>query len=159
MLAFITEGSAKLLVRQNLTCKGFETRRLLCNKFTLPGAAKDVGLLSKIMNNSFKQQDFEKDFDQWENFKKKYERRTKTLIPDSVLIALLLNKTEGALLTHLRLNLASLKTYEELKLEILSYHQSMHVLRQDNRLDDKGPTATEVDALVAAFQRKGYIKG
>ena len=124
LLALITEDSAKLIVRQNESGNGFETWRLLCQKFTLPGAAKDVGLLSKIMNFTFRTSDFDKDFDQWENLKKRYERQTKSLIPDSVLIALLLGKTEGALLTHLRLNLANLKTYNALREEILSYHKS-----------------------------------
>ena len=156
LLALITEDSAKLLVRQNDGGNGFETWRLLCHKFTLPGAAKDVGLLSKIMNFVFKAQDFEKDFDQWENLKKKYERQTKSLIPDSVLIALLLGKTEGALLTHLRLNLANLKTYETLRDEILSYHKSTQILKQDG----KGSTPMEVDALIGALHKKGYyVKG
>ena len=73
------------------------------------------------MNYIFRFLDFEKDFDQWENSIQRYERETKSNIPDSALIALLLGKSEGALLTHLRLNLANLKTYEQLKSEILSY--------------------------------------
>ena len=47
LLALIAENSAKLLVRQNDGGNGFETWRLLCQKFTLPGAAKDVGLCQK----------------------------------------------------------------------------------------------------------------
>ena len=93
MLALIAEDSAKLVARQNASGNGFGTWLLLCYKFTLPGAAKDVKLLSNIMNFSFKAQDFEKDFDQWENLKKKFERQTKSQIPESALIALILSKT------------------------------------------------------------------
>ena len=113
----------------------------------------------RIMNFTFNSQDFEKDFDKWENLKKKYEKQAKSSIPDSVLIALLLGKTSGALLTHLRLNLASLKTYDQLRQEILSYHKSLYVLQGQGTSVDKGPTPMEVDALIAAFQKKGYFKG
>jgi hypothetical protein len=88
--------------------------------------------------------------------KKKYERQTKSQILDSALIALLLGKTEGALLTHLRLNLANLKTYETLRDEILSYHKSIQILKQDG----KGTAPMEVDAFIGALQKKGYyVKG
>ena len=113
-LALITEDAAKLVVRQNTSTNGFETWRLLSQKFTLPGTTRDVGLLSQILGFSFSDGDFQKDFDKWEDLKKKYERDTKTTIPDSVLIALLVSRTKGALLTHLRLNLAGLKTHQHL---------------------------------------------
>lgn len=71
LLALITEDGAKLLDRQNEGGNGFENFRPLCSKFALPGAAKDVGLLSKVMNYTFRTQDFERDFDQCENLKKK----------------------------------------------------------------------------------------
>ena len=45
MLALMTEDAAKLVVRQNVAGNGFETWRLLCQKFTLPGTTRDVGLL------------------------------------------------------------------------------------------------------------------
>ena len=92
------------MVRQNTAGNGFETWRVLSNKFTLPGTTRDVGSLSQILGFSFSDQDFQKDFDRWEDLKKKYERDTKSAIPDSVLIALLVSKTKGPLLTHLRLN-------------------------------------------------------
>ena len=114
MLALLTEDAAKLLVRQNSNGNGFETWRLLCQKFTLPGTTRNVGLLSQLLTFVFSENDFQNDFDKWEDLKKKYERDTKTSIPDSVLIALLVGKTKGALLTYLRLNLAGLKTYHSL---------------------------------------------
>ena len=154
LLALITEDAAKLVVRQNLTGNGFETWRLLCQKFTLPGTTRDVGLLSQILGFSFSESDFQKDFDRWEDLKKKYERDTKSTIPDSVLIALLVGKTRGALLTHLRLNLAGLKTYQKLREEILQYHKTVHVLNQDGNTS-KGPAPMDVDALINALQSNG----
>jgi hypothetical protein len=152
-LALITEDAAKLVVRQNTSANGFETWRLLSQKFTLPGTTRDVGLLSQILGFSFSDGDFQKDFDKWEDLKKKYERDTKSTIPDSVLIALLVSKTKGALLTHLRLNLAGLKTYQNLREEILQYHKTVHVLNQHGT--SKGPAPMDVDALVNALQTGG----
>ena len=67
----------------------------------MPGTTRDVGLLSQILSFSFSHGDFQKDFDRWEDLKKKYERDTKSSIPDSVLIALLVSKTKGPLLFEL----------------------------------------------------------
>ena len=153
-LALITEDAAKLVVRQNSTGNGFETWRLLSHKFTLPGTTRDVGLLSQILGFSFSDQDFQKDFDRWEDLKKKYERDTKSTIPDSVLIALLVSKTKGPLLTHLRLNLAGLKNYHNLRDEILQYHKTVHVLNQGTS-SKSGATPMEVDALINALQTGG----
>jgi hypothetical protein len=86
---------------------------------------------------------------------RKYERDTKSTIPDSVLIALLVSKTKGALLTHLRLNLAGLKSYQNLRDEILQYHKTVHVLNQGTSTSKSGPTAMEVDALINALQTEG----
>jgi len=89
---------------------------------------------------------------------------------ESVLIALLIGKTRGALLTHLRLNLAGLKTYQALREEILQYRKTNHVLKQDGHTS-KGPVLVEIDALidvlqtsgtdglVAALHGKGHFKG
>jgi len=147
----ITEDAAKLVVKQNTSGNGFETWRLFSNKFTLPGTTRDVGLLSQILSFSFSDTDFAKDFDRWEDLKKRYERDTKSSIPDSVLIALLVSKTKGPLLTHLRLNLAGLKTFQQLREEILQYHKTVHVLNQGTR----GPAPMDVDALVNALQVGG----
>jgi hypothetical protein len=170
LLALLTEDGARLLVRQNTSGNGFETWRQLSQKFTLPGTTRNVGLFFQLLSYSFSDAAFQTDFDKWEDSKKKYERDTKTSIPDSVLIALLIGKTRGALLTHLRLNLAGLKTYQALREEILQRHKTNHVLKQDGHTS-KGPVAMEVDALidvlqtsgtdglVAALHGKGYFKG
>ena len=57
----------------------------------------------------------------------KYEKQTGTALPDSVLVATLLNKTSGALQTHLRLNARTLTSYEGVRTTILGYHQSRHI--------------------------------
>jgi hypothetical protein len=111
MLALMTEDAAKLTVRQNVGGNGFETWRLLCQKFTLPGTTRDVGLLSRILGYTFNESDFLADFDKWDDLKKKYERDTKSAIPDSVLIALLVGKTKGALFDSLEIELSRFENF------------------------------------------------
>ena len=65
----------------------------LSQKFTLPGTIRNVGLLSQLLGYNFSDADFQTDFDKWEDLKKKkYERDTRTSIPDSLLITLLTAK-------------------------------------------------------------------
>lgn len=132
---------------------GFETWRLLCQKFTLPGTARDVGLLSRIQGYFFNESDVLIDFDKWVDLEKKYERDTKSTIPDSVLIAFLVSKTRRTLLTHLRLNLAGLKTFKQFREEIVQYHKIVRVIQQEGI--SKGPVPMKVDALVDVLQNAG----
>ena len=69
LLAMLTEDSARLLVRQNASGNGFETWRLLSQKFTLPGTIRNVGLLSQLLSYTFTETDFQTDFDRWEDLK------------------------------------------------------------------------------------------
>ena len=130
LLALLTKDSAKLVVRQLLGVNGFETWKQLSRQFSLPGATRHVGLLCRVLKPSFSEQTFEQDFQQWEAGKTTYETQTGTLLPDSVLVAILLNETSGTLQQHFRLNAATLKTYQDVRRVIVQYHQSQHVLKQ-----------------------------
>ena len=73
-------------------------------------------------------------------------------LPDSVLVATLLNKTAGAALQqHLRLNARSLNTYAQIKDVIVEYFRSRHILTSNNN----GPAPMDIGAL----WRKGKGKG
>lgn len=135
LLANLTEGPAKTIVRNNTLNIGLETWRRLCNKFALPGATRHIGLLSTILAFSFGS-NWESDFDRWEALKQKYEISTASTLPDSVLIALLLSKTSGSLQEHLRLQLSSLDTYEKFRQVLVNYFRSTHVLNQTTFNDD-----------------------
>ena len=128
LLANLTTDAARLVVRQNYDSNGFETWRRLVKKFALPDATRHVSLLTQLLDFRFNPQTFEQDFNTSETIKVKYEKQTGTALPDSVLVATLLNKTSGALQTHLRLNARTLTTYEEIRTTILEYHQSRHIL-------------------------------
>ena len=128
LLAHLTVDSARLVVRQKCGSNGFETWRRFVKKFSLPGATRHVSLLTQLLDFKFSPQSFEQDFNTWETIKVKYEKQTGTALPDDVLVAILLNKTSGALQQHVRLNARTLTTYEEIRAAILDYHQSRHIL-------------------------------
>ena len=104
LLANLSTGSARLLVRQNQGGNVFETWRLLHQRFSLPDASRHVSLLTKILDWKFNTHTFEQDFNAWETVKNKYEQQTGQQLPDSILVATLMNKTSGPLQQHLRLN-------------------------------------------------------
>ena len=111
LLANLTTESARLTVRQSYESNGFETWRRLVKKYSLPDATRHVSLFTQLLDFKFNHpQNFEQDFNTWETFKVKYEKQTGTELPDSVLVAALLNKTSGPLQQRLRLNARSLTT-------------------------------------------------
>jgi len=143
LLALITKGSARLVVRQLSTSNGYETWRNLFKNFALPGATRHVGLLTRILKPVFRSECFEQDFHQWESLKSTFETQTGNALPDSVLVALLLNETSGLLQQHLRLNSGTLKTYADVRSTIMQYHQSAHVLKQST-LPHSGPMPMDI---------------
>ena len=82
-------------------------------------------------------------FSEWEALKARYERQAGTALPDSILVATLLNKTSGTLQQHLRLNVRSLDTYETVRNVITAYYQSRHVTGFRS-LSDTGPSPMEI---------------
>ena len=151
LLANLCTGSARLLVRQNEAGNGFETWRRLSQHFSLPDATRHVSLLTRILEWKFNTQTFEQDFNAWETVKAKYEQQTGTPIPDSVLVATLMNKTSGALQQHLRLNAATINTYEQMRNTLVQYFRSRRILTSS----DSGLAPMDIGAL----KSKGYFKG
>ena len=99
--------------------------------------------MTKILEWKFNTQTFEQDFNAWETVKSKYEQQTGTPIPDSVLVATLMNKTAGALQQHLRLNAATINTYEQMRNTSVEYFRSRHILTSS----DSGLAPMDIGAL------------
>ena len=76
---------------------------------------------------------------------------TGTAVPDSVLVATLMNKTSGALQQHLRLNAATINTYEQMRNTLVQYFRSRRILTSS----DSGLAPMDIGAL----KGKGYFKG
>ena len=89
----------------------------------------------------FRTEYFEQDYIEWEQLKNRYERQTGAALPDSILVAKLLNKTSGSLQQHLRLNVRTLDTYDTVRNVILDYYQSRHVVKSDT------PTPMDIGAM------------
>ena len=158
LLANLCSDSARLVVRQNIGCNGYETWRRLYSKFALPDATRHMSLLSQILEFKFHSNTFEQDFNTWETIKARYESQTGQAIPDSILVATLLNKTTGPLQQHLRLNASALLTYEQTRNVIVQYHHSRHILRNMPGNDNQGPAPMDIGAL-KGFKGKGKGKG
>ena len=155
LLTQITSDSARLVVRGNTELNGFESWRLLARRFSLPGTALDISLLTRVLEFKFRPDHFEQDYSEWETLKARYERQSGSALPDSILVATLLSKTTGALQQHLRLNVRSLDTYETVRNVITAYYQSRHVTGFRS-LSDTGPAPMDVGAM---WQRKGKGRG
>ena len=153
LLANLCTGSARLLVRQNQGGNGFETWRLLHQRFSLPDASRHVSLLTKILDWKFNTHTFEQDFNAWETVKNKYEQQTGQQLPDSILVATLMNKTSGPLQQHLRLNAGNINTFDQVKQLLVQYFRSRHIL---NIPDTSGPM--DVGAIKGKG-KKGKGKG
>ena len=144
------------MVRQNDDSNGFETWRRLVKNFALPDATRHVSLLTQLLDFKFSPQTFEQDFNTWETIKVKCEKQTGAALPDSVLVATFLNRTGGALQTHLRLTARTLTTYEEIRTTMLEYHQSRRILTGASSSSNQGPAPMDIGGLKG---KKGFGKG
>ena len=86
----------------------FKSWPLLGQRFSLPGTAQDISLLTRVLEYRFRTEKFEQDYSECEMLKNRYERQTQTQLPDSIMFALL-NKTTGPLQQQLRLNVRILE--------------------------------------------------
>ena len=70
LLAQITEGPARLVVRLNEGGNGFETWRKLHDRFSLPDRARRVSLLSRLLDFKLRDATFEADLTEFCSMKK-----------------------------------------------------------------------------------------
>ena len=98
---------------------------------------------------------FEQDFNAWEAVKSKCEQQTGAPIPDSVLVATLMNKTSGSIQQHLRLNAATVNTYEQMRNTLVQYFRSRCILTSL----DSGLAPMNIGVLKGQGYFKGKIKG
>ena len=104
---------------------GCETLRLLHNRFSLPVGTRSVGYLTELLEPTFNEAQFEEQFLQWEYDINRYEKDNGTALPDGVKIAILLNKTKGALQQHLQLRAGQITNYNEIRVVILDYYKTI----------------------------------
>ena len=113
LLAQITEGPARLIVRLNEHGNGFESWRQLHERFSLPDRARRVSLLSQLLDFKFRDASFEADLTEFLSLKNRHEKATSRPLQDDLLVTMMVNKTHGSLQQHLRLNVGDLTTFDD----------------------------------------------
>ena len=124
----------------------------------MPDATRATSLLTQLLDFRFNPATIEQDFNAWETLKVKYERQTGSELPDSVLVATLLNQTCGALQQHLWLNARTLQTYQQTRDTIVEYFRSKLILTLVNSSSHGGPKPMGTGFLGKGKGKKGKGK-
>eukprot|EP00439_Symbiodinium_sp_Y106_P069965 s5116_g12.t1 len=152
MLAQITGGAARAIIRNEDTENGFEVWRRLCDQLSLLTRARSTNLLNKIVAFRLRQDHLESDLNDFIILKNRHEKTTGVPLDNYLLITLIIPKTTGLLQQHLRLNVRNITTFTEALQIMHSYIKSRHLV-VPNRND--GPGDMDIAALKG---RKGYGK-
>ena len=127
LLAQITEGPARLIVRLNERGNGFESWRQVHERFSLPDRARGVSLLSQLLDFRLRDASFEADLTEFLSLKNRHEKATGRALQDDLLVTMMVNKTHGPLQQHLRLNVGDLTTFDDVLESVKNYYQSRHL--------------------------------
>jgi hypothetical protein len=79
----------------------------------------DVITVAKLDHNKL-----DESFRSWENKLIKYERDSKTQLPDNLKMGLLINKLTCKLRDHVRLNISTITTYQQLRELVFTYFKT-----------------------------------
>ena len=150
MLAQITDGAARAIVRNEDTESGFEIWRRLYNQFSLPTRARATNLLNEIIAFRLRSDHLESDLSDFIILKNRHEKPTGVPLDNDLLITLIMQKTTGPLQQHMGLNVRNITTFTEAQEIVYSYIKSRHLVVP--RRDD-GPVDVDIGALKG---RKGY---
>ena len=131
MLAQITDGAARAIVRNEDTENGFEIWRRLYNQFS-------------------RSDHLESDLSDFIILKNRHEKTTGVPLDNDLLITLIMQKTTGPLQQHLRLNVRNITTFTEALEIVYSYIKSRHLVVPSR---NDGPVDMDIGALKG---RKGY---
>ena len=153
MLAQITDGAARALVRKEDTENGFEIWRRLFNQFSLPSRARATNLLNEIIAFRLRSGHLESDLSDFIILKNSHEKTTGVPLDNDLPITLIMQKTTGPLQQHLRLNVRNINTFTEALEIVYSYIKSRHLVVPSR---NEGAVDMDIGALKG---RKGYGKG
>ena len=160
LLAQITEGSARLIVRLNEAANGFESWRKLHARFALPDRARGVSLLSQLLKFKLRDAHSESDLTEFLSLKSRHEKATSRPLQDDLLVTMMVNKTQGPLQQHLRLNVGDLTTIDDALEIVKNCYQSRHLANwkhMSSNHDTPGPMDT--GPLKGKGRNKGFGKG
>ena len=160
MLAQITDGAARAIVRNADTENGFAIWRRLFNQFSLPSRARATNLLNEIIAFRLRQDHLESDLSDFIILKNRHEKTTGVPLDNDLLITLIMQKTTGPLQQHLRLNVRNINTFTEALEIVYSYIKSRHLVVPSR---NDGPVDMDIGALegkdTKERKRRGLYKG
>ena len=152
MLAQITDGAARAIVRHEDAENGFEMWRRLFNQFSLPSRARATNLLNEIIAFRLRSDHLESDLSDFIILKNRHEKTTGVPLDNDLLITLIMQKTTGPLQQHLRLNVRNINTFTEALEIVYSYIKSIHLVVPSR---NDSPVDVDIGALKG---RNGYGK-
>ena len=112
--------AAKIIRRDPLGLNGFESWRLLWERYRPATRAKGTSRLATILYWKFNPKDFQNSFNEWENEINRYDSEATSIFPDEIKIGILVNNTTGPLQQHLQLNTDILPSYQDIRAIIFS---------------------------------------
>ena len=124
VLIITTTAAAATLCRQYQHEIGLEIYRQLHLRFKTPIGTRSIGYLTKLLEPTFDNNNFEESFSNWEYEIQQYESDNSTNLPDQVKVAVLMNRTRGPLQQHLHLNAGQSPTYAEIRTTITEYQRA-----------------------------------
>ena len=128
---------------------GFETWGQLHLRYALPLGARSIGYLTKLLKPQLDENKFEESFTTWKFQLAKYEQDNRTLLPDAIKIAILLNETKGPLQQHLQLQAGKITTYAQIRSLVVECHRAASQfvkLQAATSSDNQGPAAMDIGA-------------
>ena len=153
LLAQITDGSARAIVRCEDTENGFHIWRRVGAQLALPERAKDTRLLNEILSFGLRPDHLEGDLNDFLIVKSRPEKRSGRPIDDDLLITLLMQKATGPLQQHLRLHIRSVTTFQHSLDIVYAYTKSKHLT------DSTAPITAHASSQGAAPMDIGALKG
>ena len=167
ILINICSGSAATVVRQQGVVgdnNGFETFRVLHQRFSIPIGTRSIGYLTTLLKPKFEEQTFEENFLQWEYDVARYELDNGQALPDTVKIAILLNETKGALQQHLQLRAGQVTTYSAMRSIVVEYYRAtttlskLKMMHNANTNNYNGPQPMDIGMTWKGYKGKGKGK-
>ena len=149
LLVNTCDGAASTICRQNMLGNGFETWRQLHLRYALPLGTRSIGYLTKLLKPQLDENKFEESFTTWEFQLAKYEQDNRTLLPDAIKIAILLNERKGPLQQHLQLQAGNITTYAQIRSLVVEDHRAASQfvkLQATTSGDNQGPTPMDIGA-------------
>ena len=167
ILINICSSSAATVVRQQGVVgdnNGFETFRVLHQRFSLPIGTRSIGDLTTLLKPKFEEQSFEENFLQWEYGVARYELDNGQALPDTVKSAMLLSETKGALQQHLQLRAGQVTTHAAMRSSVVEYYRATTTLSKLKMMHNpstnnyNGPQPMDIGMTWKGYKGKGKGK-